>query len=163
MVMLLLVAAMAILMEYSLSKVILCYQNKKHKSPSTPQTKDRQAGTAHVRGGRVAVTSAQKQGARVSTEAWRRRSWSVCVRRPVQLPSVVMGYAGSCCTVAPPPEFWRRQGDCALHRRASRPQHGFCLLDKGFLASSVWMPVLFGQLSVFAEFTSFSEDSENVF
>lgn len=83
MVMLLLVAAMAILMEYSLSKVILGYQNKKHKSPSTPHTKNKQAGTAYARGGRVAVTSAQKQRARVSTEACRHRSWSVCVQRPV--------------------------------------------------------------------------------
>lgn len=78
MVMLLLVAAMAILMEYSLSKVILGYQNKKHKSPSTPHTKNKQAGTAYARGGRVAVTSAEAAGASFYEEPPAPQLVSVC-------------------------------------------------------------------------------------
>ena len=50
---LLLVAAMAILMEYGLSKAILRIQNKKCKSPSTPYTKSKQLGTVYTRGDHV--------------------------------------------------------------------------------------------------------------
>ena len=49
-VMLLVVVAMAILMEYGLSKAILRIQNKKCKSPSTPYTKSKQVGTVYTRG-----------------------------------------------------------------------------------------------------------------
>ena len=85
MVMLLLVAAMAILMEYSLSKVILCIQNKKCKSPSTPYTKSKQVGTVYTGGDRVAITSAEETGT-FSAEACQRRTSSLCVPRMVWLP-----------------------------------------------------------------------------
>lgn len=95
MVMLLLVAAMAILMEYSLSKVILCIQNKKCKSPSTPYTKSKQVGTVYTRGDRVAITSAEETGTFFCRGSSAPHFVTVCSTDGLVASSVVMGYAGS--------------------------------------------------------------------
>lgn len=95
MVMLLLVAAMAILMEYSLSKVILCIQNKKCKSPSTPYTKSKQVGTVYTGGDRVAITSAEETGTFFCRGLSAPHFVNVCSTDGLVASSVVMGHAGS--------------------------------------------------------------------
>lgn len=136
MVMLLLVAAMAILMEYSLSKVILGYQNKSTNLPAhhTPKQNRQQAQPTQEEAGGcnfcTEATGAQFLRRLVGTAVGQ----CVFSGRLSSCPSVVMGYAGSCCTVAPLPELWRRQGDCA-DRRASCPQHGAAPCMRAFFAA----------------------------
>lgn len=162
MMMLLLWAVMAILMEYSLSKFILWDQNKKYKSPSTPYTRKRQAQSAQ-RGDRVGIHFfTEETGKCFCSGLSAPQLINVCSAESLAASLVVMGYAGFRSHYLPTPWVLEQTG-CVSDLRASRLKHCFCLYDKCLIVTSVWIPILFSQLSVFAEFTSFSKDSENVF
>ena len=142
MMMLLLWAVMAILMEYSLSKFILWDQNKKYKSPSTPYTRNRQAQSAQ-RGDCVGIHFfTEETGKCFCSGLSAPQLINVCSAESLAASLVVMGYAGFRSHYLPTPWVLEQTG-CVSDLRASRLKHCFCLYDKclsllsGFLFCSV--------------------------